>query len=374
MDTISGHENKAVGIVGTLHQGGSGDLGPQVYPPPLIEPVEEYQKPRLSQYRALMSRDTVDLEFVVDSFREWSQYPEWLVFHGEHKHTGEMRFKAIKSAKRGNGVYSWKIKKRMAELTRSLPDVEFFNHRDRSSRHRTRALFVTLTLARNQRLDLAWEQIGEAWNRFMSRMRRRYGPVHGFRVWEAQRDGYPHIHAMLVFETAEFDTFHFNGVWRVQGKRESLEDLWPHGYSDYEGMAGVKSGFRYLTKYLAKLHGALGTSPGASIEAGDLPARELNNLQYSSSQLTLPLMWIFGKRAFGVSKGFVDLILEMTNSNTRGPGVLDQVDLVGSRVWSWRLMGFWGGYLGPRWSRELSLKEIRELKSSPSWTYSRDYR
>ena len=327
-----------------------------------------------------MSRDEVDLKFVVDSFREWSSYPEWLVFCGEHKHTGEMRFKAVKSAKRGNDIYAWRIKKRMAELLEALPDVEFFNPRDRSSRHKTKALFVTLTLARNQRLDLAWEGIGEAYNRFMARMRRRYGRVHGFRVFEAQKDGTPHIHAMLVFETAEFETFHFNGIWRIQGKRENLEDLWPHGYSDYEGLGGVRSGFRYLTKYLAKIHRVLGpeTSPGASRSGGELAgdprARELRDLQYSSSELTLPLMWIFKRRAFGVSKGFIDLILEVTNSNTRGPGVLDQVDLEGSRVWSWRLMGFWGGYLGPRWTRGLSLRELRELQGASTWSYSQNYR
>jgi len=337
-------------------------VGKLVSPP--IEPVEEHQKPRLGHYRALMSRDEPDLKFIEESFREWSQYPEWLVFHGEHIHTGEHKFKAVKSAKRGNGVYSWKIKKRLAELSKALPDVRFFNYRDRSSRHKTKALFVTLTFARVQRLDLAWENIGKAWNQYMSRLRRKFkSKVHGFRVWEAQRDGYPHIHAILIFESSEFETFHYGDVWRVQGKKEELEPLWKYGFSDYEALTGVREGFRYVTKYLTKLHRVL-----QSPETSPAPSRELNNLQFNASVRTLSLMWIFKRRAFGFSGRLVDLIREMTNSNKTELEPHGQVDLEGQPVWIWRLMGFWGGFLGHKWSRELSLREVRELKHSSSWT------
>jgi len=337
-------------------------VGKLVSPP--IEPVEEHQKPRLGHYRALMSRDEPDLKFIEESFREWSQYSEWLVFHGEHIHTGDHKFKAVKSAKRGNGVYSWKIKKRLDELLKALPDVRFFNYRDRSSRHKTKALFVTLTFARVQRLDLAWENIGKAWNQYMSRLRRKFkSKVHGFRVWEAQRDGYPHIHAILIFESSEFETFHYGDVWRVQGKKEELEPLWKYGFSDYEALTGVREGFRYVTKYLTKLHRVL-----QSPETSPAPSRELNNLQFNASVRTLSLMWIFKRRAFGFSGRLVDLIREMTNSNKTELEPHGQVDLEGQPVWIWRLMGFWGGFLGHKWSRELSLREVRELKHSSSWT------
>ena len=353
-----------------IHPASSG--GGLGVPNPQVPSGLDCEKPRLARYRALLSYDYVDLDLVVEAHREWCRYPEWLIFQGEHRHTGEIRFKGVKSAKRGNDVYAWRIRNRMAGLIQGVPDTMFFPYRDRSKRHRTRALFVTLTMARDRRLDLAWEEIGAEYNRYMSRLRRRYGPVHGFRVFEAQRDGYPHIHAMLVFESASFEVFHHEGCWRVQGKRD-MEDLWPWGFSDYEGLAGVRTGLRYMVKYLSKIHKALG--PGTSPPGGRSPlgaeasgSPSIAGLQYSSSQLTIPLMWIFRRRAFGVSKGFIDSILERTNSNTRGPGVLDQVDLEGDPVWSWRLMGFWGGYLGPRWSRSLSLGEYRRIKGSSSWT------
>lgn len=330
---------------------------------PPFTPIEGVEKPRLEHYRARMSMAEPDLEFIKMAFEEWSQYPEWIVFQGEHIHTGEKKFKAVKSAKRGNDVYSWKINKRLDDLE-ALPDVRFFNYRDRSSRHKTRALFVTLTFARIQRLDLAWENVGKAFNLYMARLRRRFGSVHGFRVWEAQRDGYPHIHAVLVFESSEFEAFFYNGVWRVQGKREDLEPLWGYGFSDVEALTGIREGVRYVTKYLTKLHRVLeasGTSPEGPQEA----SRELNNLHFSVSTLTLSLMWIFKRRAFGFSRRLLDLIRGMTNSNTLA---IVQVDLEGVPVWVWRIVGFWGGVLGDEWSRELSLREFRELKGSPSWT------
>lgn len=342
-------------------------MGKLVSPP--IELVEEHQKPRLGHYRALMSRAEPDLKFIEESFREWAQYPEWLVFQGEHIHTGDMRFKAVKSAKRGNNVYSWKIKKRLDELSTALPDVRFFNYRDRSSRHKTKALFVTLTFARIQRLDLAWENVGKAWNQYMARLRRKYGSVHAFRVWEAQGDGYPHIHAILIFESSEFEAFHYGDAWRIQEKREELEPLWKYGFSDYEALTGVREGFRYVTKYLRKLHGVLQCP-----ETGPCSSRELNNLQFNASVLTLSLMWIFKRRAFGFSGRLVDLIREVTNSNKIELGAHGQVDLGGQPVWVWRLMGFWGGFLGHKWSRELSLREVRGLKSSTTWSYSINYR
>jgi hypothetical protein len=85
-------------------------------------------------------------------------------------------------------------------------------------------------------------------------------------------------------------------------------------------------------------------------------------------------MWIFKRRAFGFSKRLLDLIREMTNSNNFSDLGFGQLDLEGSPVWVWRLAGFWGGFLGYKWSRELSLAEFRYLKNSSTWSYSMNYR
>ena len=321
------------------------------------------EKPRLSRYRALLSYDNPDLAEIIGNYLDWVSYNEYMIFQGEHIHTGEKRWKAVKCAKRGNDVYNWRLRKRFAWID-DLPDIMFFNYRDRSKRHKTRALFVTLTYARDLRLDQAWEEIGEDYNRWVSRVKRRFGGVQIIRVWEAQQDGYPHIHAVLIFESREWEAFHYNGVWRVQGKA-SLG--WDHGFTDVEALSSLRGGIRYVIKYLNKLHDA-----GVDGFVNEDSPEGLTGLVGRASVQTLALMWIFHKRAFSVSGGFLDLIGTMRNSNIDDSSGFIEVDLGGSPVWVWRLVGFWGGNIGGKWSVGLDLAEFRYLKSCDSWSDAPD--
>jgi len=354
------------------------------------EHIQHEVKPRLvSKERvvALCSHKNPNLQQIKEYFINWSQYREYLVFRKEHVHTGKRTYKAVLSAKRGNEVYAWRLKQRFEPLM-NVPEVRFFNYKDRSKRHKTRAIFVSLTYARfecsrcganldrsmeecpgcggvprQRRMDLAWEQIGYWYNRWISRLRRRYGGVQAIRVWEAHNDGWPHNHAILIFESKEFEAFHYNGVWRVQGKHE-LE--WDPGFTDVEALSSVRGGIRYVIKYLNKLHkvgihGGIGDTAYSS-EGG------LGGLVASASVLTLSLMWAFRRRAFGISRALIDLIASMTNSNSAIQTGLVQVDLAGDPVWIYTLVGFWGGDLGPPWSVELNQAEFFEMKNSPSWS------
>jgi hypothetical protein len=291
-------------------------------------------------------------------------YPEYLIFQGEHRHTGEKKWKAIKASKRGNDVYCHRLDKRL-DWVDELPNLTFFGWRNRSKRHKTRALFVTLTYGRDDlRVDEAWEQVGSDYNRWVSRIKKRFGTVRIIRVWEAHRDGFPHVHAILVFEDHEFEAFHYNGVWRVQAKRD-LE--WDYGFTDVEALASLRGGIKYVLKYLTKLHqiGIDGSQQNDKI-AYDSP---LSGLPSRASITTLSLMWIFRKRAFSVSGGLLDLITSLRNSNRAVSLRRGQVDLEGDPVWVWSLVGFWGGKLGQNdWSRDLNLKQFRKLRSSDSWT------
>ena len=321
------------------------------------------EKPRLSRYQALLSYDNPDLDEIIDNYLAWVSYNEYMVFQGEHIHTGEKRYKAVKCSKRGNDVYNWRLKERFNWVD-DVPDATFFHYKDRSKRHKTRALFVTLTYARNLRLDQAWEVIGEDYNRWVSRVKRRFGGVQIIRVWEAQQDGFPHIHAIMIFESKEWDAFHSNGVWRVQGKA-SLE--WDHGFTDVEALASVRGGIRYVIKYINKLHDV-----GFVRWVDDDSSSGLSGLVSRASDLTVALMWIFHKRAFSVSGGFLDLIRTMRNSNIDGSSGFLEVDLEGSPVWVWHLVGFWGGNIGGRWSVDLDLADLRYMKSCDSWSDAPD--
>jgi hypothetical protein len=217
---------------------------------------------------------------------------------------------------------------------------------------------VTLTYDRTDlRVDEAWELVGEDFNRFISALRARYGVVHVFRTWEAHQDGYPHIHAILYFESQTFEAFHYGDAWRIQDKRE-LEDLWPRGFIDVEALASLRGGIRYVAKYLAKVHKAIDQNQIASNSPED---SGLSGLVSRASVLTMALAWAMGRRAFSVSRGFFDLTTDLHNSN------LKQVSLEGDPIFRWVLVGFWSGNLG-KWVVDLDFSKYRELKGSPGWS------
>ena len=332
-----------------------------------VSRCEDRIKPRMNRdyLQALLSFENPDLRALISEFRQWSSYDEYLVLRKDSDLDNGLEFKAVKMAKRGNDVYAHRVEKRLRGLE-DLPNINWFNPQDRSSKHETGGLFVTLTYSRHcLRLDEAWERVGEDYNRWISAMRARYGKIHHFRTWEAQQDGWPHVHAILFFEDQLFEAFFYHGEWRVEDKRE-MEDLWPHGFVDVSALASLRGGIRYVSKYLMKINSALsGGEEEVDLvdEEGDLPreGRGLSGLVSRASALTMALTWGMRRRAFSVSRGLFDLTTHLHNSKS------GQVDLFGEAVYRWVLVGFWGGDLG-RWVRSLSFGEFRALKGSPSWS------
>jgi len=306
-------------------------------------------KPRLEYYRALLSFDNPDLVKIIDAFIYWSKFVEYLTFRKEDIHTYEKEYRLVKAAKRGNDVYSWRLNNRLKHLY-NLPQIEFFNFKDRNREQKTRAIFVTLTYARNERLDVLWEEIGKDFNRWVSAMKRRYGKISIIRCWEAQQDGYPHIHCVLMFHETEFKTFFYNGKWRISQKRE-LEELWKWGYSDLFALYSLGAGVGYVLKYVTKVNNAL-----------------LSEKMDRKLVLSLALMWIFKKRAFSVSRDFGEFLVEEKDERPRG-----QVDLEGNIIYRWVLVGFWADINGKydSWSVGLSYNEFWKIRSSNFFTLNK---
>jgi len=310
---------------------------------------EQVPKPRLGYYRALLSYENPDLEKIVEAFIYWSSFVEYLVFRRENIHTYEKTYKMAKASKRGNDVYSAKLRKRLNHLY-NLPQIEFFDYKDRSKRQFSKAIFVTLTYARNLRLDEAWELVGSDFNRWISAMRKRYGRIEVIRCWEAQEDGYPHIHCILVFHDVDFETFFYNGKWRVSKKRE-LEKYWAWGFSDMFALYSLGAGVGYVMKYVTKVNNAL-----------------LAEKRNQKDVLSLALLWIFRKRAFSVSKNFGLFLVEVKDDCPYG-----QVDLEGESIYRWYLVGFWADQNGQydSWSVELSYSDFWKIRSSDFFTFNK---
>lgn len=337
------------------------------------------RKVRLESVRSELYQVGIDGPTLVDSavasYLEWVGATEHLVLGLYDPKLGYLGWVAVKASKRGNDVYAKRVKERFSEVM-GLPDIRFFNYKDRSKRHKTRALFATLEYNANElTIGVAWEQVGEDYNRWVSKLRERYGSIQLLRVWEAHKSGYPHIHVIMIFEAQEFTAFHCDGVWRVDEK-EDLE--WDHGFVDVEALSSTRGGLHYVAKYLGKLH-SLGVDAQA-VDGGEAGGPGLSCLVSQASAKTLGLMWLFRKRAFSMSGGLVDEIRALHNSKP-GPEYweLVQVDLVGGApaeaLKRWVLLGFWSGELvkdGWRpWSVDLSRADYMRLKSSEAWSDNR---
>jgi hypothetical protein len=236
---------------------------------------------------------------IVDRYWKWVSEVKYMILNRVNLRTFKSDVFAIKCSKRGNDVYRSRVYRRFKELASLAEKIEFFNPKDRTLNKKTRALFVTLTY--DTKLcgwDNAWKTLGIEFNRFMSYIRKKFGGVSCFRVFEAYESGYPHIHCILLFEEREFKVFRDKkGQFRINEKGVIAEGWRSH--TDAKAMSSLGRGLSYLKKYLLK-----------SIEAKKKDSKSLK---------TLALGWLFNKRAFSVSGKFrqmlADLIKTKHNSN-----------------------------------------------------------
>ena len=213
----------------------------------------------------------------------------------------ESDYFALKCSKRGNDVYRHRVYRRFKGLASLADKTAFFNPNDRTQNKKTKALFLTLTYdTKLCSLGEAWKNIGKEFNRFMSHVRKHFGKVSCFRVFEAFANGYPHIHCILLFEEKQFKVFRDKkGQFRIQEKGVFASGWRSH--TDAKALGSLGRGLSYLKKYLLK-----------SIDKENKDSKALK---------TLALGWLFNKRAFSVSGKFrqmlTDLIKTKHNSNQK---------------------------------------------------------
>lgn len=303
-------------------------------------------KPRLAFAKSYFLDRHKDYDELESFFNFWSGFEEFMVLTKDTEHLDGSHSRvrrAVKCAKRGNDVYNYRLHKRIRILDH-VQDEVFFEWD--SKKPTTKCLAVTLTYNTNLcSVYDAWLTVGQDWNRWISRVRRRLGVVRVLRVWEAFENGYPHVHAILVFQDAEFPVFMAadkDGKLKVRIQdKKSFEGSW-HSFVDVEGVRTLRGAFGYIKKYLTKVH-------------------QDSDSDDSKYCLTLSMMWLFKKRAYAVSRDFVDLIERNCVIQTKKPHVY-QVDLEGKAIPSnvaWYFEGIFSreelgsGYKPDRWTFEL---------------------
>ena len=295
-----------------------------------------------------LKRGSMTKKELLAIYQEWRDSPEYFVIADIHPRTFKRTFKAYKCAKRGNDVYNFRQNQRFRELDRISEDYGDERIFDiNASKPKTSLLFVTLTYDTKlcDRVS-AWYGISEEWNRYISAIRKKFGKVHVFRVLESSKKGYPHIHALMLFDTVSFDVFeHWNkkklkSQYRIQQKNQ-FSKYW-HSNVDVLAVNSIRGSIWYLSKYLRKVHSG-----------------ELRN------DWALANMWVFKKRSYSLSGDFLKALksirldsMHLHNSN-RVPTI--QTDLEGNRLYPNRV--FCGIF---------SLDEIKvcnTLRDDRSWVF-----
>jgi len=245
-----------------------------------------------------------------------------------------------KLPKRGNDIYRWKLKKRLGFLE-SLGDSNFFNPKCRNLHGaKTRMLFITLTWdPKTCDLETAWSGhktekivggdpynptrnsqskclgkhyfahvkgcpcVSCRWNRWITAMRKRYGRIKVLRNFEAfgesavdgkvHADGYPHVHAVLLFEDHSFavsyrdQSKHFR---ILRADKDDISNLWQF-HVDIEACYSAQGAMGYIKKYLLKTY-------------GKKQVKNVHRIDKDNSELTVALLWLFRKQSFAVSGGW----------------------------------------------------------------------
>jgi len=259
---------------------------------------------RLHKAHQIVSQMGFNREGIVGLYRAWVSNTEYFVLQSP-----DGKLIAVKCCKRGNDVYARRVESRFNKLFR-VPDVRFYKPSDFTGDRKvfTRAIRFTLTFDQSGLSEAdAWRRVGVEFNRFASRLRRRFGRVEFVRSWESHESGYPHVEGVAVFYDSCFSVFPWIGkdgkrVYCIKEK-DAVVECWSGGFADVKALDSVRGGVRYASKYVGKY---LTASAAAAHCDGGVDKRTL----------TLAMSWFFRKRVFSISGGFYDLIRgDLRNSN-----------------------------------------------------------
>ncbi|GAH95437.1 unnamed protein product, partial [marine sediment metagenome] len=167
-------------------------------------------------------------------------------------------------------------------------------------------------------------------------VRNQFGKVSYLKCFESTKNGYPHLHLVLIFHEVDFSYFALKGKFRVSRiVRDKIKGNW-ESFADVEAVISPKQAIHYVLKYLLKTHGA-STSGKTAWE-----------ISQEGVEKTLAILWAYKKRGYSVSGDIeavlADLIPKPCTTQTF------QVTLDGERTERWVLLGI-------KSAAELGIKE-----------------
>ena len=194
--------------------------------PFLSEYTNSRGKIRLVKVRDCLNRGVISDNDLIELYKNWRDQSEYLILC-YHRRDFRLEYRAIKCAKRGNDVYNWRISQRFKELEMLASlygENKIFDINQ--AEPKTNCLLVTFTYDTKLKNKIdAWHDVSLEYNRAITRLRQKFGKISVLRVWESFRNGYPHIHAIFLFDDKRFNVFEHwttnnKSTFRIQEKAE----------------------------------------------------------------------------------------------------------------------------------------------------------
>jgi hypothetical protein len=282
------------------------------------------------------------LEFLQEIYLKWVSQDEWMLLKGTYFETGEQQHLAVKCSKRGNDVFNRRLDQKLGFLSRlGLKKKDFFSLEDFKPHKRVMAqlLWFTLTYDSNRcSLHESWINVSEEFNLFMTNLRNKYGKIQVLKFiqgfpGQGPARGYPHFHAILLFEEANFQVFpHWESredgseelAFRIHEKDELADQGKWHSWVDVKALKSMSSAVNYCRKY------GQGTYDVVS-EEGQVNEEALMNCSMN---------WLYRKQTYSLSSRFHEALSDLIE-HLQGSKVF-QARLDGSEaipLWSWEFLG-----------------------------------
>jgi len=225
------------------------------------KPRERGNERALSKMALMKRRDGFDFkEYAIHEFGEYIEASKNmnLVFRSG---SGKGSRVTCKAPNRFSKSYQKKVK-------RSLQTLWDFNFR--------RAVLLTLTIDPRKfaAQDSMWREVGKEFNRFETALFKKIGHrIPYLSVYEAQRNGNPHIHILFFGVSRIMDWREVRGLW-------GLGHIWINRAKDKRKISNPVA---YMSKYITKTF------------------TDTND----ENVLTQALLWLFHRRSYGYSRNLV---------------------------------------------------------------------
>ncbi|GAI69197.1 unnamed protein product [marine sediment metagenome] len=305
--------------------------------PDMLDPCKSAQDEVITQSAAGLSGArttyfaTGDEVELVDSYQAWVSNPVYVVLEDK---LNPGTYKCFRGAKRGDPFYYHKTISRFEQVQDNIKDLDI-----QFGATRTQAVFVALTYAEQREEN--WETVSQDFNRFMSRIRKRYGEVYAVRIWESHESGLVHVHVVLLFKSRRFKTFKDRGGLIRLTRKDELAECWTRGFSDWQGIYDLEGALDYIKRDMTKF---------------------LNH-ENENDVRDLAKLWIYRKRTFSVSKKLSTPRLDGAMSYSNPPMYQHTLDgwmfLIDPH--NWRLVCVVGAMID---LTKVKITNVRELASS----------